>query len=135
MIKNILIAGTTFVALLVGFSVGSGQAVADDTDAMEKITVTAPRIKNVERVPSGVSKVLTAKGEVRVKFDDLDLTRTADLRILEDRVNEAVTSLCQKLKEDLPFGQPKTPVCIHRTVNNAMAQVEQATEYAIASSR
>lgn len=135
MIKNTFIAGITFVAVLVGFSAGSSQALADGVDTMEQVTVVAPRINKAERVPNQVSKVVTARGEIRIAFDDLDLTRVVDVRLLEERINEAVTNLCQQLKQDLPFGQPETPVCILRTVNDAMAQVEQATEYAIASSR
>lgn len=138
MIKKTFIAGATAVAMLIGFSVGSSQVLAETqakADAMDKVTVVERRVSKIERLPSGMSKVRAAKRNARVQFDDLDLKRTADVRHLEDRINEAANSLCRQLKDDLPFGGPRVPVCVARTVSGAMAQVQQATEYAIASAR
>lgn len=138
MIKNTFMAGAAFVALSVGFVAGSGPVMADSgatADVIDRITVVEPRIKRAERVWAGVSTIRTAERDVLVKLDDLDLARTADLRRLEDRIHTAATRLCQELRDDLPHGTPKTPECIQRAVNDAMEQVEQATQYPVVSLR
>lgn len=138
MIRNTLIAGAAFGALFVGFVAGSGPVMAEtpaEADAMDKITVVEPRVKKAERVWSGVSTVRSAERDVRVQLDDLDLARTADLQRLQDRLNTAATRLCQELRNDLPHGTPETQECIQRAMNDAMEQVENATQYPTLTSR
>lgn len=133
MIQKTYVAGGALAVLLVGLSTATGPAHADtaaQAEAYETITVTAPRI-TVEPGTPGVSKVITAEKSALVAFSDLDLSRTADLQALEDRVRDAAGGICRDLSGEMPFGQPSTSVCIRRAVDDAMQQVRFATQLAL----
>ncbi len=110
---------------------GHSGCTEPQSDAYETITVTAPRI-TIEPGTPGVSKVITAEKSAMVAFSDLDLSRTADLQALEDRVREAAGEICRDLSGEMPFGQPSTSVCVRRALDDAMRQVQQATQLALA---
>ncbi|MDZ7668739.1 MAG: UrcA family protein [Gammaproteobacteria bacterium] len=134
MTGNIYITGGALALLLVGLSAAVGPAHANteaQSGAYETITVTAPRI-TIEPGTPGVSKVITAEKNALVAFSDLDLSRTADLQALEERVRDAAEGICRDLSGEMPFGQPSTSVCVRRAVDDAMQQVRQATLVALA---
>lgn len=92
---------------------------------IEEITVLAPRITSEQRTSPPYGKTVVAQKSMVVNIADLDITRTADMRKARDRVEEAATSVCEQLEEELPFGQPRTPECIRRAVSDTMAQLEE----------
>lgn len=95
---------------------------------IEEITVLAPRITSEDRSSPPYGKTIVAEKSMVVNVSDLDITRTADFRKVRDRVEEAATSVCEQLEDELPFGQPSTPECIRRAVSDAMAQVDEIAE-------
>jgi UrcA family protein len=93
---------------------------------LEKITVVAPRITyrvRRERGSAVPQEVTVAEKSAVVEFGDLDLTRSADLFTLEDRVNDAATRVCNELSEQFPEGEPSSLVCARRASDDAMSRV------------
>jgi UrcA family protein len=129
--------------LLAAFAVAPVGAVeAQDTPAselprLETVTVVAPRITydtEVRRRTSGGSALpveVTEATEV-VQIQGLDLNRTADLFVLEERVEAAADRVCSGLQRKHPDGEPKMEVCVDRAVEDAMAQVRRMTRAAVA---
>ncbi|TVS08902.1 MAG: UrcA family protein [Gammaproteobacteria bacterium] len=134
MIKRALLAGALGSMLaLVGVTPNAAlaEAAEDAARPIDWIVVVAPRIRQ-ERDRVGASRVTTISRDIRVDFGDLDLTRTSNLYLLEDRVNEAAREVCEELAELFPDAQPTVAVCIRRAVEDAMVQVRQAARQAVA---
>ncbi len=131
------VTGALTSALIVGLSASATPVVAQPmTEAeLERITVVAPRITH-QRERSGRVEVTTAEKSAFVNFGDLDLTRTADLYRLEDRVIQAAERVCSELADLYPDGEPSINVCINRAIDDAMVLVRQAArnEVAVAQS-
>jgi UrcA family protein len=128
-----LILGTS-TALLLGATLSLSVTASAETraDALDTITVVAPRVTE-QRGPTGqVSKVLKAEMSAYVSFADLDLTRVSDLRALEARVEQAAAGLCKDLEAEMPAGQPSRQACQRRAFETAMAQVHMASQIATA---
>lgn len=94
-------------------------------NTIEEITVLAPRITSEQRTSPPYGKTVVAEKSMVVNIADLDITRTADMRKVGDRVEKAATSVCEQLTEELPFGQPSTSECVRRAVADTMAQVDE----------
>lgn len=92
---------------------------------LEEVTVLAPRITGEQRNSPPYGKTVVAHKSAIVNLSDLDISRTADMHEVRNRVEKAATRVCKQLEDELPFGQPSTPVCIERAVSDAMAQVEE----------
>lgn len=136
MVKRVM-ASTGFGALLM---LGAGmipEAAAEAADAglrpIDEIVVVAPRIRQERDRRAGTSRITTISRDIRVDFSDLDLKRTTDLYVLEERVNEAAREVCEDLAEIFPHAQPSVAVCIRRAVEDAMVQVREAAQRAVAS--
>lgn len=124
--------GTVSVALLMALS-SAGPAIAQTPTEIDTITVIAPRITYQVRREGGsvIPKETTvAEKSALVRFGDLDLTRTADLYQLEDRVGKAAAQVCGELAEQFPEGTPSTDTCTRRAIDDAMAQVQQVARQA-----
>lgn len=135
--------GTLSVALLIALATGS-PAIAQTpttpatpttptTTEMETITVVAPRITyQVRREPGSVipKEVTVVEETALVNIGDLDLTRTSDLYTLEERITEAAARVCQGVATQVPEGQPSTPVCTQRAIDDAMAQAQMIVRVA-----
>ena len=124
------------VALLMALS-GAGPALAQTPTDVDTITVVAPRITyQVKRVgDSAIPKEVTvAKKSALVAFNDLDLTRTADLYQLEDRVGKAAVQVCGELAQEFPEGTPSTETCTRRAIDDAMARVQMVARQKARSS-
>lgn len=100
------------------------------TRPIDTIVVVAPRIRH-ERDRVGPSRVTTISRDIRVPFDDLDLTRTGDLYLLEQRVEEAAQEVCEELADLFPDAQPSVSVCTRRAAEDAMVQVREAARRAL----
>lgn len=125
--------GTLSMALLISLSIGStavAQAPETQTEPRmgETITVVAPRITYQVRRRQGGSaipqEVTVAERSAMVDYSDLDLEQAEDLQKLEGRVSEAAARVCEELAKEFPDGQPSTPVCKSRAVEDAMAQAQ-----------
>ncbi len=102
-----------------------------EEEVMDRIRVVAPR---VTRTPErrGRYQVELVERSDYVDYGDLDLTRTADMFELEERVHEIATEVCTLLAEMFPRGSPSTETCIRRAVEDARPLVEAAVRAAIA---
>jgi len=128
---------TLSVALLIALSAASPAIAQAPTEPsaveMETITVVAPRITYQVRRERGSAipkEVTVVEQTALVNFGDLDLTRTADLATLEERISAAATQVCQSVAEQVPEGQPSTPVCTQRAIDDAMAQARMIVRIA-----
>jgi len=106
-------------------------AAAETVRIMDEIVVVAPRITREREERVGVTRIITVDRDEAVDLQDLDLSRTADVRKLEQRIAEAARRICEELASEYPFGQPSTPVCIRRAIDDAMAQVDEAVDEAL----
>jgi UrcA family protein len=104
---------------------------------VETITVVAPRITYHERrgmhgsvIPKEITVV---KKTAMVSYADLNLSRTADLFVLEDRIDKAAAQVCQDLARELPDGEPDTAICRERATHDAMAHVRRTTRHEVAT--
>lgn len=136
------VTGTLSAALLIAASIAhpaSGQEPAQEPAAqepteLESVTVLAPRVVyRVARVGDSVipQQLEVAEKEAMVEFGDLDLTQTADLYVLEERVADAAARVCGELSEQFPDGTPSTTVCTRRATDDAMTRVRLAARQAI----
>lgn len=123
-------------AWLTGLAVPSAAADAapeqQEARPIDTIVVVAPRIRQeTDRV--GPARVTTISRDIRVPFDDLDLTRTGDLYRLEQRVEDAAQEVCEELADLFPDAQPSVAVCTRRATEDAMVQVRDAARSALDS--
>lgn len=125
--------GTFSVALLIALATASPAIAQTPTTPttpateMETITVVAPRITYQVRRERGsaIPKEVTVVEETAlVNIGDLDLTRTSDLYTLEERLTQAAAQVCQRVAAQVPEGQPSTPICTQRAIDDAMAQAQ-----------
>lgn len=124
------------MGLVIALSIaGSAIAQKRPTD-IGTITVVAPRITYEVRRTGGsvVPKEITvAKRTALVSYADLNLNRTSDLYILEDRIDKAAAEICADLARELPDGEPNSAVCARRATEDAMAHVRRVTRQQVAA--
>jgi UrcA family protein len=91
------------------------------------ITVVAPRIayKQVRREGGSVipKEVMLIQKTMDVRYGDLDLMRSSDRYVLEDRVARAAHGICEDLAREVPDGEPDSAICARRAAKDAMAQL------------
>ena len=131
--------GAIPVGLLIALSTG-GSAIAQkkaQPKELETITVVAPRItyQEVRRTGGSVipKEITITKKTALVSYADLNLSRTADLYILEDRVDKAAAQVCRELAQALPDGEPDVAICTDRAASDAMAHVRRMTRHQVAA--
>lgn len=120
-----LTLSTAVLIALSSASIALAQTPEEPT-ALDTITVVAPRITyQLGRESSSLRpvKIEVAEKSAIVRYGDLDLSRTADLYVLEERVSEAADRVCTELAELYPAGQPDQAACVRRATSDAMAQV------------
>lgn len=132
MMKTIASAVTVLAATFAtAVMVPVATAVAEEARVIEEIVVVAPRVTTKREGRVGGTRALIVDRDEVVSLSDLDLSRTADVRILEQRISEAARRVCEELADEYPFGQPSTPVCIRRAIDDSVAQVDEAVDEAI----
>ncbi len=133
MITKLLTAAISAALAMVLVAIEPMPAFADeatDEEVTDRIRVVAPRVARTQtRV--GRYDVEMAELSEYVYFRDLDLTQTAELFELQDRVKEAATKVCEHLADMYPRGTPTTATCIRRAVDDASVLVEAAARAAI----
>jgi UrcA family protein len=127
------------VGLLIALCAG-GSAIAQkkaQPKEIETIVVVAPRITYKEVRPKDGSvipkEVTITKKSALVSYADLNLSRTADLYVLEDRINKAAAQVCRELAQETPEGEPDIAVCTDRAAHDAMAHLRQMTRGEVAT--
>lgn len=138
MIRTTLTAGAVAASMLMVLSIATPAMAQGPTPSMADsatkstelgaITVTAPRIayKQVRRVAGSVipKEITLIQKTVQVSYGDLDLMRTSDRYVLEERVGRAAHGVCNDLANEAPDGEPDTAICALRAAKDAMAQLK-----------
>lgn len=112
----------------------TGPQTTREPTELEAITVVAPRITyqgvRRERGSAIPKEVTIAEKSAQVSYADLDLSRSADLFTLEQRVEQAAARVCEELAQQFPEGEPSTAVCTKRAIDDAMPMVRAASRNA-----
>jgi UrcA family protein len=91
------------------------------------ITVVAPRIvyRETRRVGGSVipKEITLIQKTVEVTYNDLDLKRSSDVYVLEDRIARAAHGVCEDLAREVPDGEPDSAICARRASKDAITQV------------
>jgi UrcA family protein len=123
----------TLGPLLVVAMLGCGVAgVAAQTarvgEPVFELTVVAPRLvrrQTARDSASGAPAELVSLTR-RVSYSDLDLTRYADVRELDRRIETVAREACEQLAGVFPLSDSNTPDCVAEAVAGAKAQAERA---------
>lgn len=131
MVSRTHATGTLAVALVVALAAANPATAqtpaSPPATEVETVTVVAPRITyqvKRERGSAIPKEVTVVEKTALVNFGDLDLTRSTDVYTLEQRVADAAARVCKEIADQVPDGQPSTPVCVKRAIEDAMAQVQ-----------
>jgi len=108
---------------------GAGAVTAQSADQpMEIVRVVAPR--TIEHVVVGPEKpgsnVEVISLTRQVPFKDLDLSHSADVETLRQRVRDIATESCDTLAKMYPFAAPNNPDCLRSAVASAEKQITEA---------
>lgn len=131
----------TFAALaLTGFFIDSGPVVAQEVhgdqtgDAIEEVVKVEVQVER-HRVKSKPGSFITTEiVELRkhVEFADLDLSKQADVKELERRIETTAKEACEELDEIKPF-PAWTRVDVRRCVEEAIADTDAELETVVAA--
>ena len=110
------------------FAVGiaaCGAAIA--ADEMHELTVNAAEVsrQKVGRNTSNGAPIDLITVTHRINYDDLDLSKTADVAKLEARIKASATNACAELKKIVPF-EDMDPKCVQKATEQAMARERAA---------
>lgn len=105
---------------------------AEKNDVVEEIVIQAPISVDRETVHSASDP--TARTEIielsrEVYIGDLDLSRYADVKELESRIERTAKDSCNKLNEMFPLSETRSKDarrCVDRAIKSARAEKEAA---------
>lgn len=119
-------AGVRLAVAAAGLAVIGGALAAEQTSAMEEITIQAERATTtvVGRTSSG-APIELAQLRYRVGYGDLDLNTHSGAMALDKRVSDAAEAACKDLDKMYPLEKPD-PGCVKKAVESASAQVRAA---------
>ena len=121
--------GTASIALI-ALAICATPAIAQTPTELDTIRVTAPSIVYRPENQSGTQIPLARVAETSalVKFDDLDLRRPGDQRVLNERIALTAKELCEELDREIPRGSPRTSECTDTAIEESQEQVRQAVQ-------
>ena len=105
----------------------AGAQAQTQPHTVREIVITSPKVvhERIGRSSNGAHEELISLSH-RITYDDLDLSKTADLATLRNRVKDAAELGCQQLEKIYPLSQ-HDPDCIKKAVGRAMPQIRAAT--------
>lgn len=105
----------------------AGAQAQTQPHTVREIVITSPKVvhERIGRSSNGAHEELISLSH-RITYDDLDLSKTADLATLRNRVKDAAELGCQQLEKIYPLSQ-HDPDCIKNAVGRAMPQIRAAT--------
>jgi len=116
---------------LTGVFIVTNLAVAQNTT--EEVIVRAPIERvNVKSVPGSVAKVEIIELNRYVSFADLDLSKPADVAMLDTRIAAVANESCQKLSDMFPLDR-SDPNEMNRCVKKAIASAGNRKDRVIAA--
>jgi len=115
------------LALAAAWLVAAGAQAQTQPHTVREIVITSPRVvhERIGRSSNGAHEELISLSH-RITYDDLDLSKTADLATLRNRVREAAELGCQQLEKIYPLSN-HDPDCVKKAVGRAMPQIRAAT--------
>lgn len=139
MFKHTLIGAVTLAAAMTFApqAEAQAQAPANQTPTIEGVIVVAPRVtyqterRRYDRSDGSVLPYEITEATETVSTQGLDLNRTADLFVLEERIETAAKRICNQLQQKYPEGEPTMDVCVNRAVQDAMSQARRMTRAAV----
>jgi UrcA family protein len=105
------------------------QARAAKPPMIEGIIVLAPRItyetdrRVNDRTDRSILPYQITEATETVPVAGLDLSRSRDVFLLEERIEAAAKRVCAKLEQKYPRGEPRMDVCVERAVDDAWERV------------
>lgn len=135
MFRQTLIGAVAFATALT-FSPSAGAQAQEPTTQppmIEGIIVVAPRItyetdrRRYDKTDGSVLPYTITEATETVPVAGLDLSRTRDVFILEERVEAAAKRVCQQLEQKMPRGEPRQEVCVERAIDDAWEQVRRVS--------
>lgn len=129
-------AAITLLASGLGLTAATANA-QQSTESLEEIVILEAPVE--VRYPDANRSVGSPREAVelrrRVSYADLDLTRSADVNELEDRIDVTAEETCERLAEMFsPYmDSGETRTCVRRAVAGASDQLENAIAMATAS--
>ena len=130
--------GSTGLALMSALTLSSaGGTLALAQSAVtghEEITVYAPFVVTRKVINPMMSKKSSAGLELvsasrSVSFRDLDLSKAADVTLLENRVHDAARDACNEIEKQFPKAKyhpiPENQDCVGNATSEAMITVNQ----------
>ena len=115
------------LVLAAAWLVAAGAQAQTQPHTVREIVITSPRVvhERIGRSSNGAHEELISLSH-RITYDDLDLSKTADLATLRNRVREAAELGCQQLEKIYPLSN-HDPDCVKKAVGRAMPQIRAAT--------
>jgi UrcA family protein len=124
-----------FLALAtIGLVFKSDPAIAQQaTEGIEEIVVEAPFVRlQGKRMAGSIIKADVIEFRRRVGYDDLDLSKYADVTELKTRIETTAKESCEKLSDMFP-PDPSDRREIQRCTNTAVDGTEEQLQAAIAA--
>jgi UrcA family protein len=133
--KSLLHIGAFLLAAFAALLVSSPLLANQSNGTVEEIVIQAPiqiEKTTIDNPAAGLARTEVAKLTRPVSYEDLDLARSEDVRILEQRIEFLAKDSCQRLSDMFPLDR-STPIELRRCMDEAIASALQQKEYAIAS--
>jgi len=105
-----------------------GDSARQSDDALEQITVVAPRVMRTqvrERTPYGVARYDVMTLTHHISYADLDLAQPDGAKALQRRIRATANELCGQLA-NAPPAEPRSMECVNNAVKSAMKQARAA---------
>ncbi len=113
------IASATAVAVAATlFAVGTAAA-----PSLTEVTVEVPRVVKSDPTRPGTPFDVVLKGHV--SYADLDLSKTADVATLEQRIKDKALAICERIGQDYPAATPSATDCAKLAADQAMVQAKK----------
>ena len=122
--RRSIMLGTAFLGCLGAWAAAAQESPTQQIE--DEIRVEGPRRVKHERLPFGQGEEVSMSYDVR--YTDLDLRESADVRELEKRIGTAAKEICAQLEELFPSGSPAKDDCALRAVDKAMADARAVIE-------
>jgi UrcA family protein len=113
-----------FAAAAASIAIIGGAAVGQ-TDVKE-VVVQAPQVVRTpmgKTSSGGIDEVVSV--DHHVKYTDLDLSKTHDMNVLQERIRAAAKSGCNQLRRLYPLAN-HDPACVKKAIAQATPQVRAA---------
>jgi len=107
----------------VAASLWAAAAVAVPAPSVTEVTVEVPRVVSADPTRPGTPYEVILRGHV--SYADLDLAKTADGAVLEQRIKDKALAICGQIGKEYPASRPSTADCAKLAADHAMVQAKK----------